>query len=213
MRYDINMIEQEMTAAGSHWWDRSSMRFFRCRVNDQVYQGTGGVYFVTSEKYSDEPRKYTVRQYNPATKEVNTVGDFNSMTRSAAHGLAKKMAGDALDITTTVHIETTAAQQLAIDIVRNGGRCSIKTAGDLIRLAKRHHKLIEDHCNGVEVYGADDEPKAPLRNNRQSLTGLAAKCLCGVVFAGDPRGCTVKLTLPSGETNDWGKDGWCIPTN
>lgn len=89
MRYDINMIEQEMTAAGSHWWDRSSMRFFRCRVNDQVYQGTGGVYFVTSEKYSDEPRKYTVRQYNPATKEINTVGEFNSMTRSAAHVLAK----------------------------------------------------------------------------------------------------------------------------
>lgn len=34
----------------------------------------------------------------------------------------------------------------------------------------------------------------------------------GVVFQGDPRGCTVKLTLPSGYTNDISREGICVPT-
>lgn len=30
-------------------------------------------------------------------------------------------------------------------------------------------------------------------------------------FGGDPRGCTVKLQMPSGRTNDWGGEGICVP--
>lgn len=33
----------------------------------------------------------------------------------------------------------------------------------------------------------------------------------GVKFSGDPRGCCVKLTVPSGATNDWGQEGICVP--
>lgn len=33
-------------------------------------------------------------------------------------------------------------------------------------------------------------------------------------FGGDPRGCCVKLILPSGRYNSWGgaEDGFCVPT-
>ncbi len=31
------------------------------------------------------------------------------------------------------------------------------------------------------------------------------------VFSGDPRGCTLKIKVPSGYTNDWGKEGLCVP--
>ena len=31
------------------------------------------------------------------------------------------------------------------------------------------------------------------------------------IFGGDPRGCVLKITVPSGATNDWGKDGICVP--
>lgn len=31
-------------------------------------------------------------------------------------------------------------------------------------------------------------------------------------FSGDPRGCTVKLVVPSGRTDDWGRTGLCVPT-
>ena len=31
-------------------------------------------------------------------------------------------------------------------------------------------------------------------------------------FQGDPRGNCVKLEVPSGRTNDWGREGICVPT-
>ena len=31
------------------------------------------------------------------------------------------------------------------------------------------------------------------------------------VFNGDPRGAVLKLTVPSGRTNDWGREGVCVP--
>ena len=35
--------------------------------------------------------------------------------------------------------------------------------------------------------------------------------ITGVIFQGDPRGCTVKLTFQSGKTNDFGNEGICVP--
>ena len=32
------------------------------------------------------------------------------------------------------------------------------------------------------------------------------------LFGGDPRGCVVKVRVPSGYTNDWGREGVCVPT-
>ena len=34
----------------------------------------------------------------------------------------------------------------------------------------------------------------------------------GVILGGDPRGCVVKITVPSGKTNDFGREGICVPT-
>lgn len=31
-------------------------------------------------------------------------------------------------------------------------------------------------------------------------------------FQGDPRGACVKLVVPSGRTDDWGRTGMCVPT-
>lgn len=31
------------------------------------------------------------------------------------------------------------------------------------------------------------------------------------IFQGDPRGCVLKLKIPSGRTNDWGQEGICVP--
>ena len=32
-----------------------------------------------------------------------------------------------------------------------------------------------------------------------------------VAWCGDPRGCVVKLRVKSGRTNDWGREGICVP--
>ncbi|KKN16588.1 hypothetical protein LCGC14_0974280 [marine sediment metagenome] len=213
MAYTINKIQDEMTAAGSHWWDRGTLQYFRCRVSEKVYQGEAGVYFVTSEKYSDDAtRLYSVRQYKPDTKDVDTIGEFNSMSRAQAHREAARLAGPEAVIVEEAHRPVGDAEQLTTDISRGGGRCSPAVAGHLIRMATRHHRLMEDYCNGIEVYDDDGEPLPQLAILRQKITKAAKECLCDVLFSGDPRGCTVKLVLPNGETNDFGKEGWCIPT-
>ncbi len=215
--YTINQIQDEMTAAGSHWWDPSSMRFFQTRVSEKVYQGTGEVFFVTSEKPPGGNRAYSVRQYSvrqhsPVHKTLDTVGEFCAMSRNQAHREAAKLAGPAAVVVAEVHQPVSDAKQLAIDIERNGGRYTdTHKASYLIRLATRHHKIMEDYCNGVDIYDADGEPLPELASLRKKIETAAKECKCGVLFFGDPRGCTVKLIMPNDETNDFAAEGWCIP--
>jgi hypothetical protein len=210
--YTINKIQAEMQSAGSHWWDKGSMRFFKCRVGEQVYQGEGGIYFVTSEKSDHSPRAYSVRQYSPETKRVSTIGDFNSLTRAKAHKLAKELAGPAAIVAAEAHKPLSEAEQLALDIRRGGGQATATSAAWLIRLATRHQKLMVDYCNGdAQLYGADDELLPEPAELRATIEEAAKQHGCGVKLGGDPRGCTAKLILPNGDTNDWGKEGWCVP--
>lgn len=79
--------------AGQHFFDRSSMRFFRGRVLQDVYAGPAGVWFVTSEQYESSTgqcaaRMYTVRRLNE-DGSIGGLGEFNTI--GTAHR-AKKMA-------------------------------------------------------------------------------------------------------------------------
>jgi hypothetical protein len=85
-------IRAHNEAAGFFFFSRGAMRFFRSRVLPYVYQGPGGVAFVTSEKtgFDDaSPRRHTARTYNPATGEVRTLGPSHTLRRSEARQLAK----------------------------------------------------------------------------------------------------------------------------
>ncbi len=212
MTYTINSIQAEMRADGSHWWDKGTMRYFGCKVCPEVYQGPGGIYFVTSEKPPSGKRAYSVRKYNPDTKDIDTIGNFCALSKLEAHQQAAEMAGSGHDTANERHKVISEAEQLALDIRRNGGNCTREQAATLIGLATRHHELMEAECNIGGMYDDDGEPIAVLRDNREAVGYLAKRLGCGVRFSGDPRGCTVKLILPSGEANDWGKEGWCVPT-
>lgn len=81
----ISAIREANRAAGFHFFDPSSMRFFDSRVLAGVI---GGKYFVTSERftYSDgtaEPRRYTVRSIDNAGR-IDTVGDFQEWSTPGA---------------------------------------------------------------------------------------------------------------------------------
>jgi hypothetical protein len=57
------------------------------------------VYFVTSEQCGSSfgrihPRLYTVRKFDPATGEVDTVGEFNELTKGRAQRAARKLADE-----------------------------------------------------------------------------------------------------------------------
>lgn len=88
----IQEIEQANKAAGQLWFSSGAVRYFASGIDLEVYEGPGGVFFVSSEKALREPRAYTVRQFHPDTGRVSTVGEFNVWTRKGAHQQAKQAA-------------------------------------------------------------------------------------------------------------------------
>jgi len=99
--WDMYEIKRANVAAGWHFFEPGTLRFFRSRIGETVYQGPGGVYFVTSEQFEDSrgnraERLYTVRQFFPDSGKVETVGEFNVSGYSTAHRRAKRAAGGAL---------------------------------------------------------------------------------------------------------------------
>ena len=82
-----------------HWFDPSSMRFFRSRLPQTAYTTDDGArsYFVTSEQFVGSqgaaPRKFTVRCYTWETRDISTIGAFNEIaSRSTATAQAKALA-------------------------------------------------------------------------------------------------------------------------
>ena len=57
----------------------------------------------------------------------------------------------------------------------------------------------------------ESQARADERNDAR-IRALVESVGCGVVLSGDPRGAVVKVTVPSGRTNDWGQIGICVPT-
>ena len=97
----------------------------------------------------------------------------------------------------------------------------------LLRHGKTYARLQEMNCNGVGTWYNEDPQSFAKRQERfekylehreqlleKRIKAIVAELGPGfnVVFGGDPRGCTVKVVVPSGRTNDWGKEGICVPT-
>lgn len=99
--YSTQDIEREHQG---HWFTPSTKRFFRSRIGSQVYQGLGGIYFVSSEQFmgargDSKPRRFTVRRYDPNTDQIETAGPFNELTRSQAYSRAKRYAVEGMTVT------------------------------------------------------------------------------------------------------------------
>lgn len=82
-----------------HYFDASTMRFFRSRVLLSAFPGKTEVYFVTSEQFVGSssipaPRMYTVRAFNPDTDNIRTVAPFNNLSRFKALRTARELARD-----------------------------------------------------------------------------------------------------------------------
>lgn len=94
-RFDsIEDVIRANQAAGQHFFDPATLRFFRSRCGRELY---GGLYFVTSEQFdAHAPRLYTVRKAR-ADGRIETVGEFQqyrsgAAARMAALRLAKELA-------------------------------------------------------------------------------------------------------------------------
>ena len=97
--YRIEEIKAANRQAGQYFFEPDTMRFFRSRVHYPSYCGPGGVFFVTSEKYENRysgtsmPRMFTIRKFDPATGNVDSVSEFQEFkVRSTAHRAAKRLS-------------------------------------------------------------------------------------------------------------------------
>lgn len=95
-QWTVSAIREVMTDAGSHWWSKGAMQSFGTRVLPTVYQGVGGIYFVTSEQPPHGERGFTVRQYDAQKNSITTVGGAACLAtrkQEEAKTLAKELAG------------------------------------------------------------------------------------------------------------------------
>lgn len=82
-------IRREHSAAGFHFFDQAAMRFFSSRVLPTVHTDGHRLLFVTSERDGDNPRLYTVREFDPTTAEILTHGFQAHPTAANAHAAAR----------------------------------------------------------------------------------------------------------------------------
>ena len=76
---------------GGHFFDTDTMRFFSSRIGIIRSKGDD-YYFVTSERPPHGPRQFSVRHMD-IDGDINTVGDFCSLTRYMAEKTVKQLAG------------------------------------------------------------------------------------------------------------------------
>ncbi len=94
----IGEVQEIAKGWGSHFFDKDTLRFFNSKVHLKVFEGPGGVYFVTSEQAPAfqghrPPRGYTVRRLDIEEEDIETVGEFNTLTTlDRAYEIAKERA-------------------------------------------------------------------------------------------------------------------------
>jgi hypothetical protein len=76
---------------GLHFFDKDSMKFFESKIEGKQKEPLiGDKYFITSEQFEldgrKDERKYTLREFNPKTGGINTVGEFNQL-KSKYHAI------------------------------------------------------------------------------------------------------------------------------
>lgn len=69
---DVKRVHKEK---GYHFFDKDTMEFWGSRIESVLYKN---MCFVTSElDFNGENRFYNVRQFDPETCHINTIGKFN----------------------------------------------------------------------------------------------------------------------------------------
>lgn len=237
-RWTVNSIKDAVRATGSHWFDPDTMRQFGTRVLPTVYQGRGGVYFVTEDdQYRRElPKRFTVRSFDPAENDIGThsklceFADRNDAIEEAKTAASSKRGE--FETVTEDFKPVSVLEQFTDDLIEHGislkqvgeseirstrPRSSVeKDASSLIELARKHHRYMERLC-GDEAFcrQCDEDGEHPRVKDCREHIALVARHVGAteVIFSGDPRGCTVKLTFADGFTNDFAHEGYCVPTD
>lgn len=72
---------------GGHWFDQSTMRFFKTKLPRVAYATDAGLLFITAETSPSGDTRYSVRRQK-VSGDIDTVGEFHSF-RSRADALVE----------------------------------------------------------------------------------------------------------------------------
>jgi len=217
---NINQIQAAVRGAGSHWFDPDTMRTYSTAIESPVFMGPGGIFFVSGEdNFNHTQRVYTVRMFDPTNADIKTVGEFGMYgTQKGAKKQARSNAqgrGKLSDV--SQHKERlkliSNLEQLMLDLETHGCTPSKLACQELIAKARLHHTYAEFAC-GIGAVNQESQALLAERKTpvvRQAIEKLTDQMGCEPIFSGDPRGCTVKLKLPDEFTNDFAKEGYCVP--
>ena len=66
-------------------------------------------------------------------------------------------------------------------------------------------------CGSSKDHGQIAKSQVEASRIERQVTALCQPLKIVPDFSGDPRGAVLKLQVPSGRTNDWGREGVCVP--
>ena len=93
----MRVVMKADSDTGHFFFSPDAIKFFNSKVGGTAYLKKGSEtegYFVTSEKYKDEPRKYTIRNFDLKTGYVGTEGEFQAYaTEAGAKSALQKLLG------------------------------------------------------------------------------------------------------------------------
>jgi hypothetical protein len=95
----------------------------------------------------------------------------------------------------------------------------VRQADKLMRYGATLARLAEELCNGYQdAHGNWDEKRTAAAEKKQerieAKARQVAESIGGTIKTqGDPRGNVLKIVFPDGYTNDWGREGICVPTS
>lgn len=78
----------------------------------------------------------------------------------------------------------------------------------LLRYGATYARFATDACNRQLTVAEERK----WNNVRGRINIICDRFGCTVHYQNDPRGCTVKVVVPDGYTNDFGNEGICVPT-
>lgn len=84
----------------------------------------------------------------------------------------------------------------------------------IIGAARRQNRIAVNLCNGYITQEQYDKKHASITKLLRVLAlelQAESKKTIGFVTGGDPRGAAIKLVLPSGICNDFGREGYIVP--
>lgn len=89
--WTLDTIRACVTSTGSHWFDAETMAFWRTELFARdVFQTATGAVFVTGDRMHDDETRYSVRSFDAATYDIDTVSGFGEYeTRDSARHAAQ----------------------------------------------------------------------------------------------------------------------------